>query len=237
MATWLWIVIVIVVVLIILAAAMAARRRRTMALRERFGPEYDRTVGAREGQRAAEADLRGRERERARLDIKPLSEAARVRYTEEWQVIQQSFVDQPEEATTAGYDLVNRVMEERGYPMRDFDARADLVSVDHPDVVENYRVAHGIHERAQQHQASTEDLREALLRYRSLFEELLRPDGADDHAAVPAGQAVPEPRHPVGDPVLGDRPASDRPLSDGPNGDRPARSGQATDVEASDDAH
>lgn len=247
MATWLWIVIVIVVVLIILAAAMAARRRRTMALRERFGPEYDRTVGAREGQRAAEADLRGRERERARLDIKPLSETARVRYTEEWQVIQQSFVDQPEEATTAGYDLVNRVMEERGYPMRDFDARADLVSVDHPDVVENYRVAHGIHERAQQHQASTEDLREALLRYRSLFEELLRPDGADAHAAVPADadahvagpaeQAVPEPRRPVSDPALGDRPASDRPLSDGPNGGRPARSGQATDVEASDDAH
>ena len=247
MATWLWIVIVIVVVLIILAAAMAARRRRTMALRERFGPEYDRTVGAREGQRAAEADLRGRERERARLDIKPLSEAARVRYTEEWQVIQQSFVDQPEEATTAGYDLVNRVMEERGYPMRDFDARADLVSVDHPDVVENYRVAHGIHERARQHQASTEDLREALLRYRSLFEELLRPDGADAHAAVPADadahvagpaeQAVPEPRRPVSDPALGDRPASDRPLRDGPNGDRPARSGQATDVEASDDAH
>jgi hypothetical protein len=237
MATWLWIVIVIVVVLIVLAAAMAARRRRTMALRERFGPEYDRTVGAREGQRAAEADLRGRERERARLDIKPLSEAARVRYTEEWQVIQQSFVDQPEEATTAGYDLVNRVMEERGYPMRDFDARADLVSVDHPDVVENYRVAHGIHERAQQHQASTEDLREALLRYRSLFEELLRADDADDHAAAPATQAVPEPRRPVSDPALGDRPASDRPLSDGPNGDRPARSGQATDVEASDDAH
>jgi hypothetical protein len=214
---------------------MAARRRRTMALRERFGPEYERAVGARENQRAAEADLRDRERERARLDIKPLSEAARVRYTEEWQVIQQSFVDQPEEATTAGYDLVNRVMAERGYPMRDFDARADLVSVDHPDVVENYRVAHGIHERARQHQASTEDLREALLRYRSLFEELLR---TDDHAAVPAGQAaptgeaVPEPRQPVSDPAL-----SDRPLGDGPASDRPARSRQATDVEASDDAH
>ena len=236
MATWLWIVIVIVVVLIVLAAAMAARRRRTMALRERFGPEYDRTVGAREGQRAAEADLRGRERERARLDIKPLSEAARVRYTEEWQVIQQSFVDQPEEATTAGYDLVNRVMEERGYPMRDFDARADLVSVDHPDVVENYRVAHWIHERARQHQASTEDLREALLRYRSLFEELLR---ADDHAGAPNGQAVqavPEPRQPVSDPTLsdrpvGDRPVGDRPVSEQPLNERPARSQQATDVE------
>lgn len=234
MATWLWIVIVIVVVLIALAAAMAARRRRTMALRERFGPEYDRTVGAREGQRAAEADLRGRERERARLDIRPLSEAARVRYAEEWRVIQQSFVDQPEEAATAGYDLVNRVMEERGYPMRDFDARADLVSVDHPDVVENYRVAHGIHERARQHQASTEDLREALLRYRSLFEELLR---ADDHEAVPAGSAVAEPRRAANDPALSDRPVSDQPLSNGPVTGRPARSQQATDVEASDDAH
>ena len=239
MATWLWIVIVIVVVLIALAAVMAARRRRTMALRERFGPEYDRTVGAREDQRAAEADLRDRERQRARLDIKPLSEAARVRYTEEWRVIQQDFVDQPEEATTAGYDLVNRVMAERGYPMRDFDARADLVSVDHPDVVDNYRVAHGIHERARQHQASTEDLREALLRYRSLFEELLRPD---DHAAVPAGQAVPEPRRPVSDPALSDRPMTGRPvtdpaMTDGPVSGRPARSQQATEVEASDDAH
>ena len=239
MATWFWIVIVIVVVLIALAAVMAARRRRTMALRERFGPEYDRTVGAREGQRAAEAELRDREKQRARLDIKPLSEAARVRYTEEWRVIQQDFVDQPEEATTAGYDLVNRVMAERGYPMQDFDARADLVSVDHPDVVDNYRVAHGIHERARQHQASTEDLREALLRYRSLFEDLLRPDG---HAAVPDGQAVPEPRQPVSDPALSDRPVTDRPVtdrpvSDGPVSGRPARSQQATEVEASNDEY
>jgi len=229
MATWFWILIVIVVVLIALAAVMAARRRRTMALRERFGPEYDRTVGAREDQRAAEADLRDRERQRARLDIKPLSEAARVRYTEEWRVIQQDFVDQPEEATTAGYDLVNRVMAERGYPMRDFDARADLVSVDHPGVVDNYRVAHGIHGRARQHQASTEDLREALLRYRSLFEELLRPDdqaavpdraAADDRPEVPARSAVPEPTPP----------ADDQPVSS-----RPVRGPQVTDVEASDD--
>jgi len=186
MATWLWIVIVIVVVLIALVAAMAERRRRTMMLRERFGSEYDRTVGARENQRAAEADLRGRERERARLDIKPLSEASRVRYTDEWRTVQQSFVDQPEEATAAAYELVNGVMAERGYPMRDFDAQADLVSVDHPDVVENYRVAHGIHERAQRQEASTEDLREAMLRYRSLFQELLRAGGTAGDAAMAA---------------------------------------------------
>ena len=186
MATWLWIVIVIAVVVIALVAAMAARRRRTMALRQRFGAEYDRAVDAREGQRAAEADLRSRERERARLDIRPLPEASRARYAEEWRGIQESFVDQPEGATAAAYDLVNSVMAERGYPMRDFDARAGLVSVDHPDVVENYRVAHGIHERAEHQQATTEDLREALLRYRSLFEELLRPDDRQPVGSQPA---------------------------------------------------
>jgi hypothetical protein len=123
------------------------------------------------------------------------------------------------------------------------------VSVDHPDVVENYRVAHGIHERARQHQASTEDLREALLRYRSLFEELLRPG---DQAAAPDGSAVPRPARsaddrpvtdrpvtdsPVTDRPLTDRPAGDRPLGNGPASDRPARGQQATDVEARDDSH
>jgi FtsZ-interacting cell division protein ZipA len=225
MATWLWIVIIVVLVAIVVAAAMAARRRRTMMLRERFGTEYDRALDAREGQRAAEADLRGRERERARLDIKPLSEASRARYAGEWRAAQQGFVDQPEEATAAAYDLVNRVMAERGYPMRDFDARADLVSVDHPDVVENYRVAHGIHERAQRKQASTEDLREAMIRYRSLFEELL---GADGDAAVPAGNGPAGARHADEEPAS---PASARPASD-----EPARSRTARDGEVSDDA-
>jgi FtsZ-interacting cell division protein ZipA len=225
MASWLWIVIIVVLVAIVVAAVMAARRRRTMALRQRFGTEYDRTLDARDGQRAAEADLRGRERERARLDIKPLSEASRARYAGEWRAAQQSFVDQPEAATAAAYDLVNRVMAERGYPMRDFDARADLVSVDHPDVVENYRVAHGIHERAQHQQASTEDLREAMIRYRSLFEELL---GADGGAAVPAGTG------PAGARYADEKPASPAPAR--PASDEPARSRTARDGEVSDDA-
>ena len=225
MASWLWIVIIVVLVAIVVAAVMAARRRRTMALRQRFGTEYDRTLDARDGQRAAEADLRDRERERGRLDIKPLSEASRARYAGEWRAAQQSFVDQPEAATAAAYDLVNRVMAERGYPMRDFDARADLVSVDHPDVVENYRVAHGIHERAQHQQASTEDLREAMIRYRSLFEELL---GADGDAAVPAGTGPVGARHADEEPAS---PASARSASD-----EPARSRTARDGEVSDDA-
>src|SRR5215469_13504883 len=183
MSAWFWIVIVVVVVVIALVAATAARRRRTAMLRQRFGSEYDRAVEAHDGQRAGEAELRGRERERARLDINPLAEESRVRYSDEWRTVQQSFVDQPEEATAAAYELVNRVMAERGYPMSDFDAQADLV--------QNYRVAHGIHERAQRHEASTEDLREAMLRYRSLFEELLR--GDDAAAAVGTGYVSGQP--------------------------------------------
>jgi len=204
MATWFWIVIVIVVVVIALVAAMTARRRRTAMLRQRFGSEYDRTVEAHDGQRAGEAELRERERERARLDIKPLSAESRARYTSEWRTVQQNFVDQPVEATAAAYDLVNRVMAERGYPMRDFDAQAGLVSVDHPAVVENYRVAHGIHERAQRQEATTEDLREALIRYRSLFEELLR--GDDAAAAVGTGYASGQPERAQNDGDPGDQP-------------------------------
>jgi hypothetical protein len=184
MATWVWILIVIAAVVVVALIVMAARQRRTTALRQRFGPEYERAVEAGEGRRAAEADLRDRQRQRARLDIRPLPEGMRARFAEEWQDVQERFVDQPSEAVVAADGLVYRVMEARGYPMGDFDAQADLVSVDHPGVVENYRFAHGIHERAQTQGTSTEELREALLRYRSLFDELLRAD--DGQADVTA---------------------------------------------------
>jgi hypothetical protein len=159
-------------------------------LRQRFGPEYDRTVGTQGGRHAAETELRARERQRAQLDIKPLPEAARLRFAEEWREVQERFVDQPQHAVADADTLVTRVMQARGYPMTDFEAQADLVSVDHPDVVENYRFAHGVSQRSQMEQASTEDLREALLRYRSLLDELLRP-GAAGAAATGTGQAGP----------------------------------------------
>jgi hypothetical protein len=184
MTTWVWILIIIAAVVVAAVIAVAARQRRTAALRQRFGPEYDRAVEAREGRRPAEADLRDREKQRARVDIRPLSEGVRVRFAEEWRDVQERFVDQPSDAVVAADRLVYSAMEARDYPMGDFDAQADLVSVDHPDVVENYRVAHGVYEQAQQQQASTEDLREALLRYRSLFGELLQAD--DGHAGVAA---------------------------------------------------
>ena len=184
MATWVWILIAIAAVVVVILIATAARQRRTAALRERFGPEYERAIDARAGRRAAEADLRERERQRARLDIRPLPEDTRVRFAQEWQDVQERFVDQPSDAVQAADGLVHSVMEARGYPMGDFEAQAGLVSVDHPEVVENYRVAHGIYERAQAKQASTESLRKALLRYRTLFDELLR--APDDPAVVPA---------------------------------------------------
>lgn len=189
MATWVWILIAIAVVVVVALFAMAARQRRTTTLRRRFGPEYDRTLEAREDRRAAEADLRDRERQRARLDIRPLPEDMRARFAQEWQGLQERFVDQPSDAVVGADRLVYNVMETRGYPMGNFDAQADLVSVDHPEVVENYRFAHGIRERVQAQQASTEDLREALLRYRSLFDELLRSDDGQTGVTTRRGPA------------------------------------------------
>jgi hypothetical protein len=177
MATLLWVVIAIVVVAVIALVAVGVRKRRTAMLRGRFGPEYDRAVESSDGRRAAEADLRAREKMRAQFDVKPLPEATRLRFADEWREVQERFVDQPAQATTAADILITRVMEARGYPMKDFDAQAELISVDHPDTVENYRFAHAVRQRSQTQQVGTEDLREALLRYRSLFDELLRPEG------------------------------------------------------------
>ena len=176
MATWVWIVIVIAVVVVIGLVAAQARRRRTTALRDRFGPEYDRAIQNHDGRRAAEADLRAREKERAQFNIEPLPEATRLQFADEWRVLQEQFIDQPAQAAAGADTLITRVMEAQGYPMKDFDAQAELVSVDHPETVENYRFAHAVQQRSGTQQASTEDLREALLRYRSLFEELLRPE-------------------------------------------------------------
>jgi hypothetical protein len=175
MATVIWVVIAIVVVGVIALVVVGAGKRRSALLRNRFGPEYDRVLENSDSRREAEADLRAREKQRAQFEVKPLSETSRVRFADEWREVQELFVDQPVEATTAADVLVTDVMEARGYPMQDFDAQAELVSVDHPDTVENYRFAHAVRQRSQTQQATTEDLREALLRYRSLFDELLGP--------------------------------------------------------------
>jgi hypothetical protein len=180
-ATWAWVLIAVVVVIVVIAiVAVALSRRRSAGLRDRFGPEYERTMQEREGRRAAESDLRSRQKQRAQLTITPLSEPARARYAEQWRGLQEQFVDQPSSAVMAADALVRKVMGDEGYPVDDFAQQADLVSVDHPRVVDNYRTAHGVWERTQTRQASTEDMRTALLSYRALFDELLaaEPDGS-----------------------------------------------------------
>ena len=190
MAAWIWIVIIIAVVAVVALAAVAARNRRTAMLRDRFGPEYDRTVENRDDRRAGEAELLARQKQRAQFDVKPLPEADRLRFAAEWRDLQERFLDEPAQSVGAADALITRVMEARGYPMRDFDMQTELVSVDYPETVENYRFAHAVQLRSQTQQASTEELREATLRYRSLFDELLRPEG-DDAAGTTADQGQP----------------------------------------------
>jgi hypothetical protein len=221
MAIWVWVLIVSAAVVVIALLAMGAVRPRTAALRKRFGPEYDRTVAARGDRRAAEAELRERERRRAQFDIKPLPEHTRLRFADEWREVQERFVDQPAQAVAAAGALIAHVMEARGYPTSDFEAGADLISVDYPAVVEDYRFAHAVGQRTQTQQASTEDLREALLRYRSLFDELLRPKGTRP-AAPGTGQAG-----------ISQAPAGTRA---GTRGQPPGPAGDGTDTAASEPA-
>jgi hypothetical protein len=177
MDAWIWIVIAVVVVLVVvIAVAAAASRRRRHHLQDRFGSEYDRTVEGADGRREAERELREREARHDELELRPLSEASRERYTQQWQEMQQGFVDRPQVAVADADRLITDLMRERGYPVDDFDTRSELVSVDHPDVVENYRTAHGIAARTVEGRTNTEDLRQAVISYRALFEEMLVDD-------------------------------------------------------------
>jgi hypothetical protein len=180
MQPWAWVLLIVALVVVVLLAVAYMRRRRTEDLRGRFGPEYDRAVESSDDRRNAEHELLDRARRRDQLDIRPLPEPARARYAEQWRGIQERFIDDPAGSVGAAHALLDRVMAERGYPTKDFEEQADLVSVDHPRVVENYRAAYGVYSRQRDGQATTEDLREALVRYRSLFEELLHPENTQE---------------------------------------------------------
>ena len=178
MATWVWIVIAVVIVIVLVSiVGLALTRRRRVGLRETFGPEYGRTLDRRENRRSAETELRNRQKQRAQFTIHPLSEPARARYAGQWRDLQERFIDQPSSAVIEAEMLVQQVMGAEGYPVEDFATQSDVISVDHPRVVENYRRAHGVFERAQTQRATTEDMRTALLCYRSLFDELLATEG------------------------------------------------------------
>lgn len=174
MPEWVWVVIVVAVLVILaLGVWVVMSRQRREHLRGRFGPEYDRAVSEHGSRRGAEAELARREEQRERLDIVALSPEARERHLESWRGVQTRFVDEPSQSVTEADRLVTDVMRERGYPMDEFDQRVADVSVDHPEVVEHYRAAHSIHLANEGGEASTEDLRQAVVHYRALFNELL----------------------------------------------------------------
>jgi hypothetical protein len=174
MPTWLWILIVVAVLIAIAVSAWVfVVRRRSTRLRERFGPEYERAVSEHGTRRAGEAELARREEQRERLDIVPLSAEARERYFESWRNVQTGFVDEPSQSLNDADRLVTEVMRERGYPMDEFEQRVADISVDYPRVVEHYRAAHAIQQANENGDASTEDLRQAVVHYRALFAELL----------------------------------------------------------------
>ena len=175
-------IVAIAVVVLVGGLLLLAQRRRRSSLRERFGPEYDRTVQRSDGRRSAERDLGERAERREQLDIRPLPVQAREAFAARWQATQEDFVDGPARAVQAADDLVEEVMRRRGYPVGDVDQQIRDVSVDHGDVVEQYRAAHDIAQLNARQQATTEQLRQAMVHYRALFTELLD-DGVEPYGA------------------------------------------------------
>ena len=179
---WIVVAIAVVALLIVAAAILSSRRRRSAHLKDRFGSEYDRTVEAKGDRSKAEADLAEREKRVEKLDIRPLETTERRDFIDRWTEVQARFVDDPARAVAFADALLGDVMKARGYPVSDFEQRAGDISVDHPVVVEHYHKAHDIAVRHGRGEASTEDLRQAMIHYRALFDNLV---GAQASAASP----------------------------------------------------
>lgn len=166
-------IVVIAIVVIAAIGFLASRRRRSQKLRERFGPEYDRVVRQEGDPRKAEGVLEFRQKRREKFTLHPLTDADRSSFAVRWNEVQARFVDDPRGAVTVADSLVTDVMQARGYPIGEFEQRAADISVDYPLIVDNYRAGHDIARRHSEGKASTEDLRQAMVHYRLLFQELL----------------------------------------------------------------
>ena len=167
------IIIAIIVIIVCALVAFYLRRRRTEKLRARFGPEYERSIAESGDRRRAEVQLEKRTERVEKFHLRPLTPEDRARFTQEWDRVQAHFVDAPAGAVAEADQLLGDIMATRGYPMGDFEQRAADISVDHPIVTQNYRAAHDIAIRQASGQASTEDLRRAMIHYRALFEDLV----------------------------------------------------------------
>lgn len=167
------VLIVVVVLLAAVAIMLWTRSRRTEALKSQFGPEYARAVHDVGDERKAETLLAERQKRVSGYTIKPLSQEMRAHFVETWRGVQAQFVDDPSYSVTRADDLLGEVMLARGYPVHDFDQRAADLSVDHPDVVQHYRTAHDVALSHSRGEASTEDLRTAMIHFRALFDDLV----------------------------------------------------------------
>ncbi len=171
MDPWVWVVIAVVVVVVL--TFVIAQLLRQRKVQQKFGPEYDRSVKETGSRRQAVSELRQREARRQELEIRRLQPESAQRYAASWKEAQARFVDLPGEAIREADGLVAQVMKERGYPVEDFEQRASDISVDHPQLVDDYRAAHAISLANDNGKATTEDLRQAMVHYRALFDELL----------------------------------------------------------------
>jgi hypothetical protein len=166
-------IVVVLAVILVAAIVIARRRHRTTHLRQQFGSEYDRTLQVHGDARRAENELAAREARVEKLTLRDIPPTERAAFADQWTAVQARFVDDPSIAVTEADRLVSRVMAARGYPMADFDRRADDISVHYPNLVQNYRSACDIVTRHGRGNATTEDLRQAMVYYHSLFDELL----------------------------------------------------------------
>ena len=167
-------VVLVLVVLVAIINVLSSRRQRSKGLKEKYGPEYDRIVQTTGDEKKAQAELEQRQKHVETLNIRPLSTSESERYLAEWKAIQAKFVDQPGQATVEADALIKEVMRLRGYPVSDFEQRAADLSVNYPALVSNYRLAREIAIKNEQKMANTEELRQAFIYYRSLFDELLK---------------------------------------------------------------
>jgi len=173
-------VVLILVIIGLILGAVFSRRQRSKRFQKKFGPEYDHTVQSAGNEKKAQLELNERQKHVDTLDIRPLSISDRERYQSEWKAVQNKFIDQPGQATVEADHLIMEVMKARAYPVSDFEQRAADISIAYPALVSNYRAAREIAIKNEHHQANTEELRQALVYYRSLFDELLK-----DETVVP----------------------------------------------------
>ncbi len=172
-----YIIIAVVLILVIMGVILGvgfARRNRSQGFKDKFGTEYDRTVKSAGDEKKAQKELNERKKHVDTLDIRPLSSSERERYQAEWTAIQAKFVDEPGQATVEADHLIMDVMKVRAYPVSDFEQRAADISVNYPALVSNYRAAREIALKNEQHSANTEELRQAMIHYRALFDDLLK---------------------------------------------------------------